>query len=55
LVYTNNKKEIFLIYYLNSLNLPASKFFYAKNIQEAFGLFAFTPKVTPMGLFVNYT
>jgi hypothetical protein len=46
---------IFLIYFLNILNLPARKLFYAKIIREAFGSFAYTPKVTPMGLLVNYT
>jgi hypothetical protein len=47
--------EIFLIYFLNLLNLKARKLFYAKNIREAFEPLAYVPKFTPMGLFANYT
>jgi hypothetical protein len=47
--------EIFLIYFLAFLNLPARTLFYAKNIREAFRPLAYTPEVRPMGLFVNYT
>ena len=46
--------EIFLIYFLTLLNIPARKLFYANNIWGAFVPLAYTPEVTPMGLFVNY-
>ena len=39
--------------FLTFLNIPARKLFYA-NISQAFGPLAYTPAVTPMGLFVNY-
>jgi ABC-type sulfate transport system permease component len=47
--------EILLIYFLTHLNLPARKLFYAKNIREAFGPLAYTPEVTPMVIFENYS
>jgi hypothetical protein len=46
--------EIFLIYFLTLLNLTTKKLFYAKNIREAFGTLAYTPKVMSMGLFVSH-
>jgi hypothetical protein len=46
--------KISVICFLTFLKLLARKLFCAKNICEAFGPVAYTPEVTPTGLFVNY-
>jgi hypothetical protein len=55
LFYPNNKYGNISNIFSEHLEFTRKNLFYPKNIREAFGRFAYTPKDTRMGLFVNYT
>jgi hypothetical protein len=53
--YSNNKYGNISNIFSEHLEFTSKKIVLRKNIREAFGPLVYTPEVSPMGLFVNYT